>query len=158
MTTPEENLRNYKKKKNSKVLVVFLVISVLYVIGSLGSNSSNTDASSSEGAAAEVDTSWVPAGFSIWPDDQDIAWRWAKGNEVNCSYSTGACWSALVISKNGCKTSMYGEISIFDKSDVQIGYTNDTLSAVLPMQKSKFTFDTFNDQADSARLSKISCY
>lgn len=157
MNTPEENLANYRKKKNNRVLAIVVGLIVLYVIGSNGLNSSSTD--STDTTVAEVaDTSWVPTDFTIWPDNPDIAWRWAKGSEVNCTYSSGACWSALVIAKNGCKTSMYGEISLFDKSNVQIGYTNDTLSSVQPMQKSKFTFDTFNEEADTARLSKISCY
>jgi hypothetical protein len=64
----------------------------------------------------------------------------------------------MVISKNGCDRSLYAEISILDKSDVQIGYTNDTASQALPMQKTKLIFNTFEDEAHSARLSKISCY
>jgi hypothetical protein len=64
----------------------------------------------------------------------------------------------MVIAKNGCDRSLYAEISILDKSEVQIGYTNDTLSQALPMQENKLIFNTYEEAAYSARLSKISCY
>jgi hypothetical protein len=53
---------------------------------------------------------------------------------------------------------LYAELSILDKSDVQVGYTNDSVSSALPMQKSKLIFNSYEDAANSARLSKISCY
>ena len=64
----------------------------------------------------------------------------------------------MVISKSGCSSSLYGEIKIFDSSDIQIDYTNDSTSTVSPMQKVKLTFDTFNDQADSAQIGELKCY
>ena len=64
----------------------------------------------------------------------------------------------MIIAKDGCDRSLYAEISILDKNEVQIGYTNDSVSQALPMQKSKLIFDTYEDEANTARLSKISCY
>ena len=64
----------------------------------------------------------------------------------------------MVIAKSGCSSSLYGEINIFDSSDVQIDYTNDSTSTVSPMQKVKLTFDTFNDQAQTAQIGELRCY
>jgi hypothetical protein len=64
----------------------------------------------------------------------------------------------MIITKNGCPTSLYGEIAILDNADTQIDYTNDTASSVLPGQKVKLTFDSFNEQSKKARLTKLSCY
>jgi hypothetical protein len=64
----------------------------------------------------------------------------------------------MIISKEGCPRSLYGEIKIFDSSDVQIDYTNDSASTVSPMQKVKLTFDTFNDNASTAQIGELNCY
>jgi len=64
----------------------------------------------------------------------------------------------MIIAKEGCPNSLYAELSILDANDVQISYTNDALSSTLPMQKSKMIFETYEEDAESARISKISCY
>lgn len=158
MTTPE-NIN--PKKKLKKWQIVFIIIAVLFVIGSLsGGNSSSTNSESSSSTTNEevVDTSWAPTDFNIYAGDENIAWRWGTKSETKCSYSSGSCWSIVVLAKKGCSRSLYAEINIFDKNDVQIDYTNDTASVVQPMQKVKLTFDTFNEQSSSAGLAKFSCY
>jgi hypothetical protein len=64
----------------------------------------------------------------------------------------------MIITKNGCSSSLYGEIAILDSAETQIDYTNDTASSVPPGQKVKLTFDSFNEQGRKARLTKLSCY
>lgn len=102
--------------------------------------------------------SWHDSSFTQWTEDSNLAWRWGTNKETSCSYSSGSCWSVMVISKTGCPSSLSGEIKIFDKSDIQIDYTNDTTSSVSPMQRVKLTFDTFNDQAQSAQIGELRCY
>lgn len=103
------------------------------------------------------DTSWKPTNFEIWLDNPNVAWRWLKGNEFRCDYGD-SCWGMMIIAKEGCPNSLYAELSILDANDVQISYTNDSLSSTLPMQKSKMIFETYEEDAESARISKISCY
>jgi len=103
------------------------------------------------------DSSWKPTNFEIWLDNPNVAWRWLKGNEFRCDYGD-ACWGMMIIAKEGCPNSLYAELSILDANDVQISYTNDSLSSTLPMQKSKMIFETYEEDAESARISKISCY
>ena len=62
-----------------------------------------------------------------------------------------------VTSQSGC-SSLYVEITILDSQDNNIGYTNDTTSGLQPGQNAKMVFDTFEDNASSARLAKVSCY
>ena len=64
----------------------------------------------------------------------------------------------MVVAKDGCSRNLDAEISILDKKSVQIGYTNDTVSSALSMQESKLVFNTYEESANSFRLSKISCY
>ena len=63
----------------------------------------------------------------------------------------------MIVTRDGCPSGIYAEIAILDKSGVQIDYTNDTTTRVLPKAKVKLTFDTFNEQADQARIGEISC-
>ena len=44
------------------------------------------------------------------------------------------------------------------KSNVQIDFTNDTSGSVTAGKLVKLTFDTFNSEADTANISKLSCY
>jgi hypothetical protein len=62
-----------------------------------------------------------------------------------------------VITRDGCPSGIYAEIAILDKSGVQIDFTNDSTTRVLPKTKVKLTFDTFNEQAEQAQISEIRC-
>jgi hypothetical protein len=165
--TPEEVIAEYQaqqKVKNANKLKIALAILAGFVILSFIGSSTDSDGDSSYVAPAvttttpDYDDSWIPAGFDGYTEDDNIAWRWATKSEVDCTYSSGACWSAVVIAKEGCPSSLYGEVNIFDKNDIQISYTNDTVGSVQPMQKVKLTFDTLDDSAQTANISKFSCY
>jgi hypothetical protein len=160
--TPDEIIAQYKSSKRKKrikvALGIILGLIILSAIGSTQGNNQSSSPTSSNASTQTVDSSWVPSGFTQWVDDENLAWRWATKAETNCTYSSGACWAAMVVSKNGCPSNLYGEINIFDKNDIQISYTNDTLSSVQPNQKVRLTFDTFSEEDQSARMSKFSCY
>ena len=166
--SPEEIIADYKASRAAKnknltkfVLIGIFALVVLYVIGnnSENKNGSNTTTNSSTSTDVEAyDDTWIPSGFTGYVSDDNIAWRWGTKTETNCSYSSGSCWTVVLIAKNGCPQSLYGEVNIFDKGDIQISYTNDTLGTVQPMQKVKLTFDTLDELAQSANISKFSCY
>jgi len=100
--------------------------------------------------------SWEPANFKVWSDNPNVAWRWLKGNEFRCT--ADSCWGMLIIAKEGCTNSLYAELSVLDANNVKIGYTNDSIGSTLPMQKAKMIFNTYEEDAKSATISKISCY
>lgn len=155
--SPEEVVRQFKKnqgKKRQIWLVIFLILIVIFIFN-YGQTSKNFSVDS-KSLSSPADTSWIPVEFNSWTDDSNIAWRWLDSKEYTCSGD--GCWGIMVISKNGCQNGLYAEISILDKNDVQVGFTNDSLSSALPMQKSKLIFDTFEKSAHSARISKIHCY
>lgn len=164
MTTPENEMP--KKKKLKKWQIFAIVIVGLMAIGQFSGGNSTPNAKTIEEQRQKasdeltekytVEPAWYPSDYSQFSDN--LAWRWGTNKETSCSYSSGSCWSVMVISKTGCSSSLYGEIKIFDKSDIQIDYTNDTTSSVSPMQKVKLTFDTFNDQAQSAQIGELRCY
>ncbi len=156
--SPEEVVRYFKKKQETKRnIIVAIVLTVLIIYAYNYSDIENSNSTSSPYPVIEEDsTGWIPTEFNSWTDDPNVAWRWLKDNEYKCTGDS--CWGMMVIAKDGCSRSLYAEISILDKNEVQIGYTNDTASQALPMQKTKLIFNTFEDDAHTARLSKISCY
>jgi hypothetical protein len=153
--SPEEVVREFKKKQELRRNIFVAIAIVLVGVWAYNSGSSSQNSSSAP-VPVTVDTSWIPSEFNSWTDDPNVAWRWLKTKEFKCTGDS--CWGMMVIAKNGCDRSLYAEISILDKSEVQIGYTNDTLSQALPMQENKLIFNTYEESAYSARLSKISCY
>jgi hypothetical protein len=154
------------KKKLKKWQIFVIVILGLMVIGQFSGGNSSPSTQSVEEQRQQasddltdkytVEPAWYPADYNEY--SSDLAWRWGTSKETKCSYGSGSCWSVMVISKSGCSSSLYGEIKIFDSSDIQIDYTNDSTSTVSPMQKVKLTFDTFNEQADSAQIGELKCY
>ena len=159
--SPEEVVRDFRKKQERKKLIITAIVAFLLIFAVLssGSEDSSKTTSSPYPVIEEDLTGWIPIEFNSYSDDPNIGWRWLKKNEYKCSYgSSSGCWGMMIIAKDGCDRSLYAEISILDKNEVQIGYTNETASQALPMQKTKFVFDTFKDDADTARLAKISCY
>lgn len=168
MSTPE-NIPSKPRFPTWLLTIIALVVLGIFIAltgGNSGSNSTSSNLSieqQRQKASDEltqkytVEPAWYPAGFTAYAYDETLAWRWGTSKETNCTYDSASCWSVLVISKNGC-SSLYGEIKIFDSSDVQIDYTNDTTSTVSPLQKVKLTFDTFNDNASSANIGKLSCH
>lgn len=160
------------KKKIKKWQIFLIVIVTLMIIGQFsGGNSGSGTLSAEEQQRVEeqtqkasdelvdkykVEPAWYPKGFNEY--SSDLAWRWGTNAETKCSYSSGSCWSVMIVSKYGCSSSLYGEIKIFDSNDVQIDYTNDSTATVSPMQKVKLTFDTFNEDASTAAISELRCY
>jgi hypothetical protein len=160
-STPEQKLEAYRKNQNGRILFVFLAIVIvvwILIAGGFGSNSDSntTTATQANPVPAIADTAWIPAGFTQWKADEEIAWRWGTAKETVCTYDR--CWSAMVVAKNGCSNGMYAEINLFDKSNIQIGYTNESTSFVAPMQQVRLSFDSFDKEAQSAQISKISCH
>jgi hypothetical protein len=163
MTTPEIPT---PKKKLKKWQILVIVLLGLMVIGQFSGGNSSPNAQTIEEQRQKasdaltdkytVEPAWYPADYEEY--SSNLAWRWGTSKETNCSYSSGSCWSVMVMSKSGCSSSLYGEIKIFDSGDVQIDYTNDSTSTVSPMQKVKLTFDTFNEQARSAQIGELKCY
>jgi hypothetical protein len=98
---------------------------------------------------------WYPRDFEIYTTE--IAFRWLNRGEFSCSIGDH-CWGMLVVAKNGCPSSLYAEITILDSGGSNIGFTNDTTSGLSPGQQAKLIFEDFTPDANSARLSKISCY
>lgn len=163
MTTPEIPAPKKKLKKWQIVVIVLLGFMAIGVFSDTDSTPNAQKMEEQRQKASDaltdkytVEPAWYPADYNEY--SSNLAWRWGTSKETNCSYSSGSCWSVMVISKSGCSSSLYGEIKIFDSGDVQIDYTNDSTSTVSPMQKVKLTFDTFNEQARSAQIGELKCY
>lgn len=163
MTTDIPTGKPWFKKKRIMIPLIFVVLSI---IGGVTGGESTPDSQKMQEQAQKasdelagkytVEPAWYPADYQQFSDN--LAWRWGTNKETSCSYSSGSCWSVMVIAKSGCSSSLYGEIKIFDANDIQIDYTNDSTSSVSPMQKVKLTFDTFNEQAKTAQIGELRCY
>jgi len=167
----EENEQNQERSqvpkfrnwwKNLSTFKKFAIIVFLFVIigaalsPSKGSFSEVTKSATSNSTTSAAPKSiWYPSGYNLYSDN--VAWQWAANTTFQCSYSSGSCWAVNLVAKDGCPTGIYAEIAILDRQGVQIDYTNATNTNVPPLQKVRLTFDTFNEAANSARLTKVSC-
>jgi hypothetical protein len=155
----EEIISRYVNKKREKRRNVLLaLISVLVVFYVIGSNSSSDNSVNSPYPVIEEDlTSWIPVGFESWSSDPNVAWRWLDNKEFKCEYDR-SCVGIMVVAKNGCESNLYAEVSLLDSNKVQSGSTNDSVSSALSMEESRLVFNTYEEEADTVRVSKISCY
>ena len=99
------------------------------------------------------DVSWVPTGFTAWSVDSNIAWRWASKDNCN-DYD---CVTAEFISHYGCTSGFYVALNWLDGNKSVVGYTNETLPSLLPMQNAKLTFEDYEETSSSGQISTISC-
>ena len=143
--------------------VTALALSLVTTISFVGTSSTNTISSESSAfddilesdalGSGSWDASWVPAGFTAWTEDSNIAWRWAAKN--NCQ--DYGCISAEFISQNGCPTGLYAALNWLDSNDSVVSYANDTIPSLLPMQIAKLRFDDYEDIGKSGQMSTIRC-
>jgi hypothetical protein len=99
---------------------------------------------------AVVTAPWWPDGFSEL--DENTA---AKINDESCGYV--ACFNYDVISKVSCPD-FYVEVTFYDDSEANLGYSNDVATAVEPMQVVKMQFDVYVDNVTQGAITKVSCY
>jgi hypothetical protein len=100
---------------------------------------------------------WQPSGYQLADDEPSVAWRWMEKGEFDCRYGGSGCWGIEAIARYGCPNSLYVELSLLDSAGTAIGYTNDAIGAVAPQQHAKLLFDTFEDGAQKARITQVSC-
>jgi hypothetical protein len=147
--------------RNSLIIVsIVLAYLIYYFLG--GGSSSLNSISSMNGSTNQTstDTSWIPGGYSAWEDGSNLAY--AVGPDISqaqCGYEF--CFGIYVVSKSGCKNSLYGEIDLVDKTGTKIGYSNATLGSLSPGTKGLLIFHVSGgdlQQMDTWPVSKISCY
>lgn len=99
---------------------------------------------------------WYPEGYSEWASDTTLAWKWYKG--ASCSSSFWSCWHIKVITQSGCPSGLYGEINIMDGGGTVIDYTNDLIGGTSPGDTVLLEFTSYNDYAETGRLTELNCY
>ena len=145
-----------------KITIVFLIASSILsltatasVLAESGSNGNST-VTEFESPVTE-DLYWAPAGFSVWPDDSNIAYKWADKN--NCD--NYGCITAEFISHYGCPNSFYAALNWLDADVNQNGsvvsYDNASLPSLPSMQIAKLTFEDIQGDGMSGRMAEISC-
>jgi hypothetical protein len=150
------------KKKTPIALVVILVILGLSVIGAIAGNShiepsvSAPDVATTPDAVSAPDTSWIPAGLSIYSEDPDLAW--AFDNKSACSIlGDNGCIHIKVVSNRVCASDLYVEANELDKAGNIIGMTNASLGHLSVGQVAKLELDSTYSQTASFQLAKIDC-
>jgi hypothetical protein len=86
-----------------------------------------------------------------------LAGKWTRDyvDCYGCSY-----WTLDVVSKNGCPSGVYVEMSIL-RDGVAVDWTNDSLSSLSPGQKGKLEFRAYLSGSGSnytGSISESSCY
>lgn len=162
-------VRDPRESLAKRIAIVFGIASLLLALISSGlfANSSDggdfgyDDYSNSLTAddSAVWDDTWAPAGFDVWSEDSNVAWKWSENSDFECG--TYTCLEAQFISRDGCTSSFYAAVNWLDANANQngavIGYDNGSLPALYPMQIAKILFEDTSDSAKSGQVSEISC-
>lgn len=96
---------------------------------------------------------WYPDGYV--ETTPGLAWKWSDGG--SCKFSSWGCWHMNVIAKDGCQSGLYAAINIVDTAGTVVGYTNDSLPGLAPMQKARLEFTNTTDYR-SAQFQELKCY
>lgn len=103
------------------------------------------------GLAASVP--WYPDGYI--ETSSGVAMKWSSGG--GCKFSSFGCWHMNVITKEGCSSGVYAAINIVDSAGTVVGFTNDSLPGLAPMQKARLEFTNTTDY-DTAQFQELKCY
>jgi hypothetical protein len=161
---PELSAVDNRRKQARDIAKWFFGISILLTLisiaASLSSGSTRTSAvdeflstQSEISDTSSWDSSWVPAGFTAWSSDSNIAWKWADKN--NCD--NYGCISADFISRDGCPNGLYAALNWLDSNDAVVSYDNATLPSLLPLQTAKLRFDDVQELGKSGQMAEINC-
>lgn len=149
--------------------MLFLLVILVGVISgpagpSGGASGSSVSISKTTAYEPPVEATYdVPKGFEYSFDVTDLrgqrvvaVFKWLKPSEYSCGYGD-ACWAIEVIPLKDCEN-MYAELVLLDKSQTNVGMTNDTTGAVAARSKARFVFQTYEETASTARIGEIKCY
>lgn len=119
----------------------------------------SSSVSGSDGGVT-ADTSWVPAGYTVWSENPNIAWRWADQSTYSCG--DYGCVEAEFVSSLGCTSGVYAAINWLDGAvgagGSVVSYANATLPSLQPLQVAKLRFDDIEGNGKSAQMATITCY
>lgn len=156
----------FRQMRNFKRSIIFIaIICIIAIIDPLNkdtgknSNNSSNNASNTTKSTA-VDTSWFTSDFYRWEDGSQLAYTIDRVTDSQCGYGAG-CLGIIVQAKNGCPNSLYAEIELLDGSDINVGYSNDSIGSLGAMKKAKLKFhlsDSEISQVKDWNITKISCY
>lgn len=131
---------------------------VLVVVGGLirgrNDNSNPSGGGGAQPTRAPAVTWTAPAGFSKFSGDPTVAYRW--DDRGSCTFDS--CWHMTVVTKDGCPTSLYVELTTLTPSGTVVGYTNDTVGAVRAGEQAKLNFENLDEGASKARIAEVACY
>lgn len=120
-------------------------------------DSSFTASSDSSGdTLVSPDTSssdWAPAGYTVWSNDSNVAWKWNTTSSCTDQYS---CWRADFISQTGCSY-FYAAVNILDSNSAVVDYTNASLPSLQPMQTATLQFNDINNAGSTGQMAVINC-
>ena len=159
------------KKGINAWLIVFLSLGGLVVLGAflilvggmgflfflnyyVGPQIRGEAVNESEVKKAIKDTARVPDGFPAF--NNKVAYKYAESGSYTCPSRT-RCIQMEVVSKDGCD-SLYVAMAEVNSSGANVGYHKETRAGLAAGQKAILMPDTYNEAADTFRLSKISCY
>lgn len=133
---------------------LFLVVVLVVGAGAIAAVGNAPRAAAPRPTTQPVVTWSPPEGFQKTSQDPSVAFRWV--DRTTCD--TGdSCWGMEIVAHDGCPDGLYVELSILDSSGAAIGFTNDTVGAIQRGGRARLTFDTYEDAADKARLTEVSC-
>ena len=142
------------------VFIILAIVALIFVIplinGGTASQQSINGASSSEFS----DNNWTPPpGFIKTRSDGfnsvNIGVRWLEAKDYECRFGR-ACWGMEFVSEEPC-SHFYAAITLLDSANTNIGFTNDSTTGVAAGQKVRLVFETYEEGARSAELSRVSC-
>ena len=137
-------------------IIISLILSGFTVgslIGTPRSDSLNSSADYSY--ENEYDNSWVPAGYTAWYKDSNIAWRWANKGSYDCDeYS---CLAVDFISRTGCPNGLYADLNWLDSNDNVFAYDSASLPSLYDMQTAKLRFYDRDELGDTGQIASIEC-
>ena len=109
-------------------------------------------AETAERLRLEADNAWVPAGFTKFAENPNLAY---KKDGRGCS-SLGVCFPMTVVTNTYCSTIYIG--GNVENGGVVQDFTNDTAYGISPGKKVKMMLQWTSDYGDNVEFTEVNCY
>ena len=117
-----------KRKAASPVMgcitVLAILIGIMWFVNQQSGFIGNRSAPDRDAPTRQQPTErWYPTGYSPWPNDPTVAYRWLDPDDFDCDLGL-RCTGLMVTTRDGCPSWLYVEAQVLNASGVVVGGTN----------------------------------
>ena len=118
-------------------------------------NTSSSTGTDNSGSSNTGDTSWVPSGYTVSPDDSTVAYQFDNTDKCQSDNGNG-CWLVRVTPQGIC-SSVSGSMDLKDSSGTYVNSADASGGSISVGSSEVLEFDDPDGSASTSNLTSLTC-